>query len=37
MSLKGPLIIVEDDADDEDMLREVLNELKVPNEIIVFI
>ena len=36
MSLKGPLIIVEDDADDEDMLREVLTELKVQNEIIVF-
>jgi CheY-like chemotaxis protein len=37
MSLKGPLIIVEDDPDDEELMREVLKELNVTNEIIVFI
>ena len=32
----GPVIIVEDDQDDTDILEEVLKELKVPNELVWF-
>jgi two-component SAPR family response regulator len=31
MPKSGPIIIVEDDFDDQDMLREVFEELKIPN------
>ena len=30
---KRPIIIVEDDSDDQELLREVFKELEVPNEI----
>src|SRR5687768_2818899 len=33
----GPIILVEDDADDEDIFEEVLKELKVYNKIVWFI
>jgi CheY-like chemotaxis protein len=33
MSKPGPIIIVEDDRDDEEMLKEVFQELMIPNEI----
>jgi CheY-like chemotaxis protein len=29
----GPIIIIEDDPDDQDILREVFHSLKVPNEL----
>ena len=29
----GPIIIIEDDQDDQDILREVFNSLNVPNEL----
>ena len=32
----GPVIIVEDDQDDIDILKEVLKELNVPNELVCF-
>ena len=31
MPKSGPIIIVEDDHDDQDLLREVFQELKIPN------
>jgi CheY-like chemotaxis protein len=31
MTTKLPIIIVDDDIDDQDLLREVLDELKIPN------
>ena len=31
MPKNGPIIIIEDDIDDQDMLKEVFNELKLPN------
>jgi len=31
MPKSGPIIIVEDDRDDQDLLREVFQELKIPN------
>src|SRR5689334_178915 len=31
MPKSGPIIIVEDDSDDQDLLREVFEELKIPN------
>ncbi len=32
----GPIILLEDDNDDEDIFKEILADLKVPNEIISF-
>ncbi len=32
----GPVIIVEDDQDDTDIIKEVLKELNVPNELVSF-
>jgi DNA-binding NtrC family response regulator len=32
----GPIILIEDDTDDQDILKEVFQSLKVPNEIKVF-
>lgn len=32
----GPIILIEDDVDDEDIFEEVLRELKVPNKLIWF-
>jgi CheY-like chemotaxis protein len=33
MSLKGPIISIEDDADDQFLLKSVLEEMNVPNQI----
>lgn len=35
-SRNGPIIIIEDDADDQEMFRMVLDELQVPNEVKIF-
>ena len=35
-SRTGPILIIEDDQDDQEILTSVLNDLKVPNELIVF-
>jgi CheY-like chemotaxis protein len=32
----GPIIVVEDDAEDEEMFMEILNELNIPNKVIWF-
>lgn len=31
MATSGPIIVIEDDNDDQELLQEVMNELKVPN------
>jgi CheY-like chemotaxis protein len=36
MAKQGPIIIIEDDADDEEILKEVLQELKMDNRVICF-
>lgn len=36
MNKNGPIIIIEDDADDKDLLSMVFEELKYPNEILFF-
>jgi len=36
MNKNGPVIIIEDDADDQDFLKEVFQKLKYPNELISF-
>lgn len=36
MAKSGPIVIVEDDADDKEVFQEILNELKVPNTIVWF-
>ena len=36
MAKSGPLVIVEDDKDDQDFIQEVLQELDTPNELIFF-
>jgi CheY-like chemotaxis protein len=36
MARNGPVIIIEDDVDDEDILKEVLHELGVENKVICF-
>lgn len=36
MDKDGEIVIIEDDPDDQDMLTEVLNDLKIPNKIIFF-
>ncbi len=33
MSLKGPIISIEDDADDQYLLKSVLDEIKIPNSV----
>lgn len=35
-SRNGPIIIIEDDPDDQDMFRQVLSDLKVPNKLRIF-
>lgn len=36
MNKDGPVIIIEDDADDQEILKEVFQKLKYPNELIFF-
>jgi CheY-like chemotaxis protein len=36
MNSKGPVIIIEDDVDDQDVLQEVFKKLDYPNEILFF-
>lgn len=36
MDKAGPIIIVEDDIDDQEILKDILAELSVPNEILFF-
>ena len=36
MNTNGPVIIIEDDADDQDVLQEVFKKLNYPNEILFF-
>lgn len=36
MNKKGPIIIIEDDLDDQELLKDVFLSLKYPNEIIFF-
>jgi CheY-like chemotaxis protein len=36
MNKYGPVIIIEDDTDDQDILKEVFKNLKYPNELIFF-
>ena len=36
MSLKGPIISIEDDPDDQYLLKSVLEEIKVPNDVLFF-
>jgi len=36
MNKSGPVIVIEDDADDQDFLREVFDKLNYPNEVIFF-
>jgi CheY-like chemotaxis protein len=36
MSIKGPIISIEDDADDQFLIRTVLDELNIPNKVLFF-
>jgi hypothetical protein len=36
MNKNGPIIIIEDDVDDQEILREVLNNLKYSNKLFFF-
>ena len=36
MNWKGPIIVIEDDADDQEILQEVFRNLGYPNEVIYF-
>ncbi|MCF2490707.1 response regulator [Dyadobacter sp. CY347] len=36
MSVKGPIILIEDDSDDQFLLKSVVEELQIPNPIIFF-
>lgn len=36
MSVRGPIIIIEDDEDDQEFLKQVLTELQVKNEVLFF-
>jgi len=36
MSLKGPIIAIEDDADDQFLLKSVIEELAIPNKLLFF-
>ncbi|HTH31819.1 MAG TPA: response regulator [Lacibacter sp.] len=33
MAKTGPIVIIEDDADDEEMVEEILRELEIPNKV----
>ncbi len=35
-SRNGPIIIIEDDTDDQEMVREALNDLKISNDLVFF-
>ncbi len=35
-AIDGPILLVEDDPDDQEMMREILNSLGVKNELVVF-
>ena len=37
MNYNGPIIIIEDDIDDQEMFRDAYNNLKYPNELIFFL
>jgi len=36
MNKAGPIVIIEDDQDDQDILKQIFDELKVPNKVIFF-
>lgn len=36
MNKKGPIIIIDDDTDDQELVREMFAELEVPNEVLIF-
>ena len=36
MSLKGPIISIEDDSDDQFLIKSVVEELQIPNQLIFF-
>lgn len=36
MSIKGPIISIEDDADDQFLIKSVMEELDIPNELLFF-
>ncbi|WP_149240399.1 response regulator [Dyadobacter sp. 32] len=36
MSAKGPIILIDDDEDDQFLIKNVLEELEVPNKLIIF-
>lgn len=36
MNKKGPIIIIDDDSDDQELVREMFTELNLPNEICIF-
>ncbi|TLV03256.1 response regulator [Dyadobacter luticola] len=36
MSIKGPIICIEDDADDQFLVRSVIEELEIPNKLLFF-
>lgn len=36
MNRQGPIIIIEDDQDDQEILKEVLEKLSYPNKIVFF-
>ena len=36
MAKSGPIVIIEDDVDDQEIITEVIKELGIPNEIITF-
>ena len=37
MNKKGPIIIIEDDPEDQEILTEVFNNLKYPNKLLFFL
>lgn len=36
MPKSGPIILVDDDTDDQEILKEVMQQLKVPNQLVIF-
>ena len=36
MHLKGPIILIEDDEDDRELMQEIFKELAVPNRVLCF-
>lgn len=36
MAKSGPIVVVEDDKDDQEIIREVLKDLRVPNKLVLF-